>query len=80
MKGSALCFWIFDISIFHANLLYSMRLIKNSEIYKFRLDSICTRLSEYFVKTSFDRVKYKIVSAEIGFNFQEVDTYENAAQ
>lgn len=28
MKGSALCFWIFNILIFHANLLPSMKLIK----------------------------------------------------
>ena len=28
MKGSALCFWIFNILIFHANLLFSMKLIK----------------------------------------------------
>ena len=57
-----------------------MRLTKNSEIYEFRSDSICIRLPEYFVKTSFDRVKYKIVSAEIGFDFQEVDTHEIAVQ
>ena len=80
MKGSALCFWIFNILIFHANLLSSMRIIKNNEIYEFRSDSICIRLPEYFVKTSFDLVKYEIVSAEIGFNFQEVDAHEIAVQ
>ena len=80
MRGSALCFWIFNILIFHANLLSSMRLIKNDENREFRSDSICIQLPEYFVETSFDCVKYTIVSAEIVFNFQEVDTCENSAQ
>ena len=57
-----------------------MRLIKNDEIHEFRSDSICIQLPEYFVETSFDCVKYTIVSAEIVFNFQEVDTCENSAQ
>ena len=53
MKGSALCFWIFDILIFHANLLFSMKLIKNHKICEFGSNSVCIKLLEIFRRNFF---------------------------